>query len=150
MPKSPLLVLALLLVALVAPSSASASPIDLVADCNADGDLDRRYSATDYRAVLAQGSAELSYSGGCTTLFRQGLLTSRTIKVRRGKASIRIICPASGRGRLVLSRNGSTSLRCRANRTIRVSARVRRPSTKTRATVIVGRERTSFIISLKR
>ncbi len=150
MPKSPILVLALLLVALVAPTSASASPTQLVADCNADGDLDARYSASDYRAVLAQSSAELSYSGGCTTLFRQGLLTTRTIRVRGGFASIKVFCPASGRGRLTLRRNGSTSLRCRANRTIRVRARVRRPGTKTRATVTVGGEKTSFIVSLKR
>jgi len=148
--KSLLAVLSVALLSLLLPTAASATPAQVIADCNADGDLDRRYSARDYSSALAQNAEEAQYSGNCLNVIRQARATARTIRVRRGVASVRVYCSASGRARLRLRRNGSATARCRARRTVSARVRVPRPGSKVRATVTLGGERVSFVLSLKR
>jgi hypothetical protein len=149
------------LLALCLPAPAVAGRQDVIRDCTADGDLDRRYTASELRSALLALPADVSEYGTCRDAIAR-LQRIYAVRVGRRFAVVRVQCFSTRPARVTLLYHGRSlgtrAFRCRARRQLRPSVRlsrsglrlVDRPARRVRLVFAVGRRGDSYPVQFAR
>jgi hypothetical protein len=154
--------LLLALLALPFPATAAASSTDVVRDCTADGDLDRRHTARDLERALRRLPSDVREYSDCREAIARQQRIYAPVRVGRNFAVVRVQCFSTRPARVTFLYRGRSlgtrAFRCRARRGLRPSVRLSRagkrlasrPGRRVRLVFAVGRRGDSYPVEFGR
>jgi hypothetical protein len=154
--------LLLALLALSSPATATARSTDVVRDCTADGDLDRRHSARDLEQALRALPSDVREYSDCREAIAGQQRIYAPVRVGRTYAVVRVQCFSTRPARVTFLYRGRSlgtrAFRCQARRALRPSVRLSRsgrrlasrPGRRIRLVFAVGRRGDSYPLEFGR